>query len=311
MKIIGPDALVFGVDDLAATVQYLADYGLADAGEGVHETLDGTAIIIKPTADASLPPPLPTGNMLRKIHWGCEDQASVEAIAAELSKDREVKRLDDGTIEVVDDLGFVLGFGVTVRRALDLPVEKINAPGAPWARQPNQLGVVTDAPLPRPRTIGHFALFVPDSARLEAFYRRLGFRVTDRLGAGMFLQSGAALEHHQMFLIQTPPQMQGMEHVAFHLGGPQELMSAGIAFGQKGYQSFWGPGRHIMGSNWFWYFNSPLGCRFEYDADMDLHDENWQPRSAPAITDNTQAYLLQVREKWSPLGPPPGAGGGH
>lgn len=307
MKIIGPDALVFGVDDVGPAAQYLKDYGLHDAGGGVFETLDGTAVVIKPRDDASLPAPLASGNALRKTVWGCADAASVDAIAAELSRDREVKRLPDGSIEAWDDLGFCLGFRVSVRRKLTLPVEKVNAPGAEPQRRPNELGVALDAPLPRPRTIGHFAVFVPDPARGEAFYRRIGFRVTDRLGAGMFLQSAGALEHHQLFLIPTPPHMQGMEHIAFHLGGPQELMTAGIAFAGKGYQSFWGPGRHIMGSNWFWYFNSPLGCRFEYDADMDLHDKDWQPRSAAAVTDNTQAFLLQLREKWSPLGPPPGA----
>jgi catechol 2,3-dioxygenase-like lactoylglutathione lyase family enzyme len=310
MNIIGPDALVFGVDDLAAAAQYMKDYGLTDAGNGVFEAQDGTAIVIKDKNDASLPAPLPTGNAFRKTIWGCADQASVDAIAAEFLKDREVKKLADGSIELVDDLGFVLGFRVTQRRALSLPVEKINAPGAPWARKANELGVVPDAPLPKPRTIGHFAVFVPDSAKGEAFYKRIGFRATDRLGAGMFLQSDGAEEHHQLFLIQTPPQMQGMEHIAFHLAGPQELMTAGIEFQKKGYSSFWGPGRHIMGSNWFWYFNSPLGCRFEFDADMDVHDKSWQPRSAAGVTDNTQAYLLQLREKWSPLGPPPGAGAG-
>ena len=312
MNIIGPDALVFGVDDLDAAAQYMKDYGLTDVGDGIFEAQDGTSLVIKSRDDPALPAPLPTGNMLRKSIFGCADAATLEAVAAELSKDREVRRLPDGSLEVWDDLGFCLGFRVSRRRALSLPAEKINAPGAAPQRGPNELGVVLDAPLPKPRTIGHYALFVPDSARGEAFYARLGFRVTDRLGAGMFLQSGGSQEHHQMFLIQTPPQMQGMEHIAFHLGGPQELMTAGIEFSRKGYSSFWGPGRHIMGSNWFWYFNSPLGCRFEYDADMDLHDTDWQARCAAAETDNTQAYLLQLRQKWSPLGPPPGApGAGH
>lgn len=309
MKIIGPDALVFGVDDVEACKTYLLDYGLSDEGDGVFATLDGTGVVVKEKDDASLPAPLPTGNMLRKTIWGCVDQASVDAIAAELSKDREVKKLADGSIEAVDDLGFVLGFRVSKRRAISLPAEKINSPGAPWARKHNEIAVDPNAPLPKPRTMGHFAIFVPDSKKLEAFYNRIGFRATDYLGAGMFLQSQAGEEHHQVFFIQTPPQMQGMEHIAFHVAGPQELMTAGIAFDKKGYSSFWGPGRHIMGSNWFWYFNSPLGCRFEYDADMDVHDKSWQPRSVPGVTDSTQAYLLQLREKWSPLGPPPGAGG--
>ena len=58
-------------------------------------------------------------------------------------------------------------------------------------------------------------------------------------------------------------------------------MLAGSRFVKAGYQSFWGPGRHKFGSNWFWYFNSPLGCHVEYDADMDLHDDEWTPRETP------------------------------
>ena len=73
----------------------------------------------------------------------------------------------------------------------------------------------------------------------------------------------------------------------------------------KGYQSHWGPGRHVFGSNWFWYFNSPLGVHVEYDADMDLHDDSWTPREAAMGADASQAFLLQHRQKWAPGGPPP------
>jgi hypothetical protein len=97
--------------------------------------------------------------------------------------------------------------------------------------------------------------------------------------------------------------MKGCEHFAFHLGGPTELMLAGIGFVQAGYQSFWGPGRHKFGSNWFWYFNSPLGCHVEYDADMDQHDDEWVPRDAPLSAEAAQAFLFERREKWLP-GPP-------
>ena len=62
-----------------------------------------------------------------------------------------------------------------------------------------------------------------------------------------------------LFMIQTPEYMQGLEHLAFHMQGPTELMLAGSRMVKKGYESFWGPGRHKFGSNWFWYFNSPLG----------------------------------------------------
>lgn len=305
MKIIGPDAFVFGVDDVEGSTRYLTDYGLKDVGGGRFEALDGTAIVIAHQDDASLPPPLPTGNALRKFVYGCADAATVDAIAAELGKDREVRRMVDGSIESRDDLGFVIGFQVTVRRALDLPPVLVNTAGAKPQRPVNEVGVDLNLE-PKPRTLSHCAVFVPDAAKGEAFYtKRLGFRVTDRLvGAGMFLQPAGALEHHCLFLIQTPPQMQGMEHVAFHVGSVHEVMVAGNAFAAKGYQSFWGPGRHTVGSNWFWYFNSPLGCRFEYDADMDLHDANWTPREMAANADNTQVYLFQAREKWAPVGGP-------
>lgn len=308
MNIIGLDALVFGVDDVAGTMKYLTDFGLTpvgvDASGGRFEALDSSAIIVAHTEDASLPPVLPTGNMMRKMIYGVSDQSTLDAIEKELGKDREVHLLDDGSLESKDDNGFILGFQITVRRPLDLAGEAVNAPGRPQ-RAPNQVGVQGEV-MPKVRTLSHLACFSQDAKKGEDFYvKRLGFRVTDRLvGAGPFLQPGGTMEHHCLFLINTPPHMQGAEHVAFHLGGPHEVMMAGTLFGKQGYQSFWGPGRHNFGSNWFWYFNSPLGCRFEYDADMDIFDKNWVARELPAEVESTQVFLFQARDKWAPLGPP-------
>ena len=55
MNIIGPDALVFGVDDVDACTKYLTAYGLEPVGDGRFEALDGTAIVIRHRGDASLP----------------------------------------------------------------------------------------------------------------------------------------------------------------------------------------------------------------------------------------------------------------
>lgn len=111
-----------------------------------------------------------------------------------------------------------------------------------------------------------------------------------------------------MFMIQTPPHMKGCEHFTFHMMGPSDVMQAGTNMVNKGYQSFWGPGRHIFGSNWFWYFSSPMGCKMEYDADMDLHDDSWKAREAALGADNSQVFLMEFREKWAPMGPPPDKG---
>ncbi|MFX1670784.1 VOC family protein [Paraburkholderia sp. A2WS-5] len=305
MKIIGPDTLVFGVEDLQSCRQYLVDYGLVDDGNGTFEALDGTGVVLKRADDPALPPALPTGSMLRKTIYGVVDATVLDDIEAELQKDREVRRLPDGSIESVDDMGFVLGFQVSIRKPLSMEGEVSNAPGASLRRGVNTVGASQDnAALPR--TLSHVVYFVPDAARAEAFYARLGFVTTDRFtGVGPFMRPAATEDHHTLFMIQTPPQMKGVEHFTFHMGGPTEVMLAGTRFVEKGYQSFWGPGRHKFGSNWFWYFNSPLGCHVEYDADMDLHDDEWIAREAPMSADASQIFLFHHREKWAPGGPPP------
>lgn len=314
MNIIGPDYLVFGVDDIEASCEYLTAFGLkpVDVTEkgGLFEALDGTGIIIRHKSDPSLPAPLPTSNMLRQQIYGVRSVEDLDKIEAELSKDRRVARLSNGSIETKDDLGFELKFQVTIRRELDMPAEKINAPGAPAQRKPNEIGVWEEMPA-APRSLSHVVLFVPDIDIAAQFYcERLQFVVTDTFkGTGPFLRPKDNDDHHTLFFIRTPEYMKGCEHLAFHMGGPTELMVAGTRFVKKGYQSFWGPGRHKFGSNWFWYFNSPLGCHFEYDADMDKHDDNWVAREADMSAETSQIMLFEMREKWAPSGPPPGAKG--
>jgi len=310
MRIIGPDFVVFGVDNIDDCKTYLEDYGLVATSGGVYVSMDGTGVIVKTIDDPSLPAPLPSGNTLRQVIWGCEDQAAVDEIADELSKDREVIRQADGSIWAKDDCGFEIAFQVTIRKELSLPGELINSPGAKTGRPVNQLGTEkeTDA---LPRTLSHVVLFA-DSDKMEAFYRdRLNFKTTDKfIGVGPFMQSAANPEHHTLFTLNTPPHMHGMEHLAFHVEGPSEVMIAGSRLKEKGYQTFWGPGRHYFGSNWFWYFKSPFGCHFEYDADMDKHDEEWVAREAPIGADTSQQFLFVNVDKWSPgpdSGPPPEA----
>ena len=309
MNIIGPDEIIFGVDSIKACTQYLLDYGLtineqSKAGKR-FEALDGTSIVIFEKNDPSLPPPLPTATMLRKSIYGVADQNTLDEIVAELKKDREVKILEDGSLETIDDSGFVLGFQITIRKSLDLPPELVNAPGSPEQRGVNVIGANQGAEA-LPRSLSHIVYFVPDSEVFEKFYvERLKFVVTDRFkGAGAFLRPAGCRDHHTLFMLQTPEYMKGLEHLAFHMQGPTELMLAGSRMVGKGYESFWGPGRHKFGSNWFWYFNSPLATHFEYDADMDIHDDDWEPRVAELNAEKAQLFLFENKEKWAPSGPP-------
>ncbi|MCU0905848.1 MAG: VOC family protein [Rhodobacteraceae bacterium] len=309
MRIIGPDELIFGVDNIAACRTFLADYGLTETDENRFEALDRTSVVLRDKDDPALPPPLPTATRLRETVWGVEDQATLDAIAAELSRDRTVTRDATGRLSTVDDAGFRIAFQITRRVMPDLAPERINSPGAAPGRAPNEVGANEDAPA-RPRTLSHIVYFVPDMDRMANFYiDRLGFVITDKFtNTGPFLRPQANDDHHVLFMIQTPAYMQGLEHLAFHMQGPTELMLAGSRMVKKGYESFWGPGRHKFGSNWFWYFNAPLGTHVEYDADMDKHDGDWTMREGPMSREAAQMFLFENVAKWAPGGPPPGKG---
>lgn len=305
MHITGLHTLVFAVEDLPACRQYLLDYGLIPHPTQANrlEALDGTGVELHAADDAAHLPAAPApGCMLRKTVMGVADAATLQALAENLGRDRAVRHLADGSIESVDDSGFAIGFRVADNRLPAVSGELSNVPGSPVQRPVNTLGVDAQAGPIRPRTLSHVVYFVPDVAKAEAFYvERLGFRCTDRFHrVGPFLQPAGTLEHHTHFLIGAPAFMQGVEHFTFHFSGPTEVLQNGNRFIEKGYQAFWGPGRHLLGSNWFWYFNSPLACHVEMDADMDLHDDQWQPRAIDSSADTSQAFLLRRREKWMP-----------
>lgn len=309
MNIIGLDALVFGVDDIRACADFLVDYGLRavdlDDEGGRFEALDGTAIIIRRAEDPGLPPALGPAPSIRETIYGVVSEVDLAAIEDELARDREVVRGADGALHSVDDMGFAIAFQVARRRDYSAPADLTNAPGSVPQRPVNQPGIRPDMAAV-PRTLSHVVYFVPDAARAEAFYaQRLGFRTTDIFeGVGPFMRPGGSDDHHCLFMIQTPPHMRGCEHFTFHMGSGTEVLLAGARLQEKGWTSFWGPGRHIFGSNWFWYFNSPLGCHVEYDADMDKHDDDWVARRASLSADNSQLFLFTAREKWAPGGPP-------
>ena len=119
-------------------------------GQGRFEALDGTAIVLRDKADTTLPAGLGTASMLRETVYGVADEATLEAIEAELRRDREVSRRD-GVVRAADDMGFALAFQVSVRRPIALPAETVNAPGAAPQRGP-------ECPGPAGRDAGPAAL---------------------------------------------------------------------------------------------------------------------------------------------------------
>jgi catechol 2,3-dioxygenase-like lactoylglutathione lyase family enzyme len=302
VKILGPDALVFGVDDLDSCYRYLSDYGLKKVDSApsgaTFEALDGTAAVVRSASDPGLPAPISSAPNIRDQIYGVADRATLEAIGAELSKDRNVRHGADGVLRSVDDTGYSIAFRITQRRKIDAP-KYINVPGMAAHRPVNMIAAIDDAPIPI-YSLSHVVLFAPDVDKAEKFYaERLGFRTADVFtNLGPFMRPAGTLEHHTLFLIKAP--RPGLQHFTFHVADLNDMLKAGWNFVRKGYKSFWGPGRHILGSNNFWYFNSPFGGLMEFDSDMDLHDDSWKPRYIPASPQTSQIFLFQFAEKWAP-----------
>lgn len=308
MNIVGLEYLVFGVEDLSGAHQYLLDYGLDvqdhdPATGGTYVALDGTGLIVR-RSDAAGLPPLPPGAAspcLRETVYGVADAETLAAIHDRLESDREVTVDAEGTLHCIDDGGFGIAFMVTRRRRIEARYLGFNVPGQAPGRAPNDCAANPDEVI-KPRSLSHVVYFVPDVAKAEAFYARLGFVVTDRFNhLGPFMRPAGTLDHHTLFMIESQNEhMVGCNHFTFHLGSANEVLQHGWNFVKKGYRSFWGPGRHIMGSNFFWYFNSPFGAVMEIDADMDLHDDQWVARSMDPGSDNSQIFLFDAIDKWAP-----------
>jgi hypothetical protein len=182
MNIRGVDSVILGVEEMDAAQRFLRNFGLTEFERGQHgarfETLDGTDLVLRGSADCSLPMAVGAQANAREIVWGVESSEELQKVGSELSRDRQVAVAADGVLRTTDASGYGIAFQVTRRHAYDARPGLINVAGLPPQRSPNQR-VDFKAPH-RPRSIGHIVLYVPDLERARDFYvERLGFRLTD------------------------------------------------------------------------------------------------------------------------------------
>ena len=255
MSILGIDAVVFGVADVAEATRFCRDWGLHEISETVFTTRDGGEVIIRPMDDPALPPAIEPGNTVREVVWGLAPGAAPRAA-------------------VRDPNGLALSFRPSRRSKVVAPATPVNAPGAP-------MRIDRRSPVHKradPIKLGHVVLFAADFAAMRAFYiDEIGLTLSDEYpGHGAFLRCQTPGEHHNLFILNRPGRP-GVNHVAFTLSDIHEVIGGGIAMAQKGWKTEIGPGRHPISSAYFWYFENPLGAPVEYYADDDWCTEAWVP----------------------------------
>jgi len=276
MSVTNLESVIYGVVDLPASQRFWSDFGLTptDARGRVFSAEDGSTIVLRDAADPGLPPSDEDGSTVREVTFGVAARADLEALGAELARDRDVREDAEGTLHTIDPMGFAIAFRVARRRPVQAPELKFNTPGRP--DRLNTRGRLFGSA--RPLELTHAVYMIDAPEQTVAFYtERLGFIVSDSYpGRGYFMRGGKSNHHHDLFLLNVGGK-RGFHHVAFELGSIHELFGGGLNMTRRGWKTALGPGRHPISSCYFWYFHCPSGGAAEYDFDSDAVDERWVP----------------------------------
>jgi catechol 2,3-dioxygenase len=138
-------------------------------------------------------------------------------------------------------------------------------------------------------------LFSPDLERQIDFYTRvLGLRLSDR-SRDIIAFMRCSTDHHNLAVLASKGP--GFHHASFQVGSVDEISLGALRMAERGWQPGWGLGRHVIGSNFFYYIRDPWGSLAEYYFDLDYIPEDcaWVPRDFPS---EDSLYL------WGPPVPP-------
>jgi catechol 2,3-dioxygenase-like lactoylglutathione lyase family enzyme len=163
-----------------------------------------------------------------------------------------------------------------------------------------------------PRRLSHVLVFTPDVSRMVDFCEEvLGLRLSDRSGGLVaFMHTPHGSDHHLFAFVQSSAA--GLHHTSWDVGSLDDVGEGSEQMRAAGYTEGWGVGRHVLGSNYFYYVRDPWGSFAEYSFDIDFvpADGSWvagdyPPEDSfylwgPAVPDwfvlNTEAPVLPVME---------------
>lgn len=147
--------------------------------------------------------------------------------------------------------------------------------------------------------IGHCVLKMSDAdAGIAWFRENLGMLMSDRIHLpddpgktlGTFLRcdrGGAPADHHTILCLQKmPDEVCKVHHSSYEVQDPDAVQIGHYWLKNKGWNSEWGVGRHLLGSQVFDYWRDPWGHMFEHYADGDLLDNTAVPGDYPATPEN-------------------------
>jgi len=213
-------------------------------------------------------------NDLAYLGWAVSGPPALEAAVVALEKEGlEVHRGDAqlaGRRAVADIAWFVDPFGFRHELSWGLAVRPSSfRPGRALA------GFVTGA-----GGLGHAVLIVPDLERAERFYTEvLGFRLSDRIEAGVSLRFFHCNGRHHTLAFGSVPGMVGMHHLMLEVASLDDVGTALDLCNQHKVPLAMGLGRHTNDLMTSFYVRTPSGFEIEY---------GWGGR----LVDNEQSWVV-------------------
>ena len=126
-----------------------------------------------------------------------------------------------------------------------------------------------NTPRVEPSRLSHIALATTSvPAQIDFCERVLGLRLSDRSGDGVaFIHAPHGGDHHLLAFAASPAP--ALHHLSWDVPTIEEVGLGYMQMAAAGYRNGWGVGRHVLGSNYFYYVQDPWGSFSEYSATMD------------------------------------------
>ena len=215
---------------------------------------------------------------MSELHLGCEAEKDLIDISQRLADMGIDSEIVDTRLTCVDPI-FCHRVVVDVTDPHPLTPTQSRAHNPPGEQNRVNLraeAVVEKAPRP-PRRLGHFVLGTPNfKEATEFFVEGLGFKISDQILKGVATFMRVEQDHHNLLIHPGPTSY--LNHYAREMDDVDAIGKAGMeVLAEREDASVVGVGRHVLGSNMFWYMLDPQGNMFEFFSDIDqiVDDEAW------------------------------------
>lgn len=176
-----------------------------------------------------------------------------------------------------DGVAMQLVVASKVSPSVKTPAHPMPGPARGTAAAPARSGVAAV----RPRWLSHVLLFSPDVLGMIAFCEDvLGLRLSDRsVDLVAFMHTPHGSDHHLFAFVKSDGA--GLHHTSWDVGSLDEVGRGSEQLRSAGFHDGWGVGRHVLGSNYFYYARDPWGSFAEYSFDIDFvpAQPDWVPGS--------------------------------